>query len=168
MIDPRDDNFGIGLFGKLPFAEEQIPSIGAAGVPSILGTVDVGSAMLRVIATHPLPPIGGAYWRWRNGQLEELPEFVDPSRPTILVGDLNATPWSYHFRRLVRRSGLIDSSRGWGIQPTWPTGAPWLWVPLDHLLHSRHISVARRRVGPNVGSDHYPLIVDFVVDASQD
>ena len=165
VVEPREDNFGIGLFSKFPLADEEVVGIGDAGVPSILATVDTGSAMLRVIATHPLPPIGAVYWRWRNDQLEELPRFIDSSQPTILIGDLNVTPWNDHFRRLLKRSGLIDSSRGRGIQPTWPSGMPWLYVPIDHVLHSRHISVARRTIGEDVGSDHYPLIVDFVIHA---
>jgi endonuclease/exonuclease/phosphatase (EEP) superfamily protein YafD len=34
-------------------------------------------------------------------------------------------------------------------------------VPIDHLLHSDTLSVVDRRLGPAMGSDHFPLIVDL-------
>jgi endonuclease/exonuclease/phosphatase (EEP) superfamily protein YafD len=79
----------------------------------------------------------------------------------VLLGDLNTTSWSPHFRDLINTAGLKDSRAGFGIQPTWPAGTPPLWIPLDHCLVSPEIKVHDRRVGPNVGSDHFPVIVEF-------
>ncbi len=167
-VQPREDNFGIGLFSKLPFAESEIVYIGDAQVPSIVATIDTGRKKLRVIATHPLPPAGAPYSRWRNDQLDRLPDYVRSSLPLILLGDLNVTPWNYHFRRLLKRTGLIDSSKGRGIQPTWPNYNPLLLIPIDHCLHSSDISVLSKRIGVDVGSDHYPVIVDFAIKTEQD
>ncbi len=36
-------------------------------------------------------------------------------------------------------------------------------LPLDHCLVSDEILVANRRVGPFVGSDHFPVVVDLVL-----
>ena len=58
-------------------------------------------------------------------------------------------------------TGLRDSSRGMGLQPTWPADIPLLWIPIDHCLYSDGIEIRGRRTGPDVGSDHFPLIVDF-------
>lgn len=167
-VQPREDNFGIGLFSKLPLAEGAIVYIGDAEVPSIVATIDVGQDKLRVIATHPLPPAGAAYSRWRNDQLDRLPDYICLSEPLILLGDLNVTPWNCHFRRLLKRTGLIDSSQGRGIQPTWPNYNRLLLIPIDHCLHSPDISVVRKEIGADVGSDHYPVIVDFVINTKQD
>jgi endonuclease/exonuclease/phosphatase (EEP) superfamily protein YafD len=56
---------------------------------------------------------------------------------------------------------MIDSAQGHGVQPTWPNFNPLLWIPLDHVLHSTCLAVRDRIIGPDVGSDHYPVIVDF-------
>ena len=162
-VQPRDDNFGIGLFSRLPLEECEIVYIGDANVPSIVATVDTGLRKLGVIATHPLPPIGAEYSHWRNDHLERLPHYVPSSLPFILLGDLNVTPWNYHFRRLLQRTRLIDSSKGRGIQPTWPNFNPLLLIPIDHCLHSSDVSVVNKRIGRDVGSDHFPVIVDFVI-----
>jgi endonuclease/exonuclease/phosphatase (EEP) superfamily protein YafD len=36
-----------------------------------------------------------------------------------------------------------------------------LQVSIDHLLHSSELAVADRRLGPPLGSDHLPLVVDL-------
>lgn len=162
-VKPREDNFGIGLFSKLPLAKSDIVYIGDAQVPSIMATIYIGLDKLCVIATHPLPPLGAAYSRWRNEQLEKLSDYISSSLPLILLGDLNVTPWSYHFRKLLKCTDLIDSSEGRGIQPTWPNYNPLLWIPIDQCLHSRDVAVLNKRIGEDVGSDHFPVIVDFAI-----
>ena len=137
-------------------------------MPSILATLRNGQSNLRVVATHPLPPAGAAYSRWRNGQLRQHSDHVGSPHPLILLGDLNVTPWNRHFRRLLKRSGLADSSRGYGVQPTWPSRNPLLLIPVDHCLHSHDVFIVNREVGANVSSDHYPLIVDFAVVTAVD
>ena len=161
----REDNFGIGLFSKLPLEECQIEIIGAAEVPTIVAVVNAPREIrLNLLATHPVPPAGAKYSAWRNLQLQNLPDFVDSSKPTVLLGDLNVTPWSFHFKKLLRETGLIDSARGKGFQPTWPSYNPLLQIPIDHFLHSCSIKIVKRSIGKDVGSDHYPVIVDFCIE----
>ena len=167
VSQPREDNFGIALFSRLPLHDSKVVSIGSADVPSIITTVVRGNTRLQVIATHPLPPIGREYSHWRDDQLNLLPEYVNASMPVILLGDLNATPWSYHFARLLQRSGLKDSSRGYGIQPTWPNNNPLLRIPIDHLLHTSDIAILNRFIGEDVASDHFPVIVDLSIADGQ-
>lgn len=159
----RNDNFGIGLFSKYPLIEDEIRYIGDANVPTVLATVDTEQGNLHVIATHPLPPISAAYSQQRNDQLEQLPSHIPSSGSVILLGDLNTTPWNYYFKRLLKRTGLIDGSKGFGVQPTWPIQAPFLLIPIDHCLHSSDISVINKTVGSSTGSDHYPIIIDFMI-----
>jgi endonuclease/exonuclease/phosphatase (EEP) superfamily protein YafD len=162
-VRPRDDNFGIGVFSKMPLADCEIVFIGEAHVPSIVATIDTPQGKLCVIATHPLPPGGAEYSRLRNDQLDQLPEHIPTSVPVMLLGDLNVTPWSSHFRRLLSRTRMIDSSKGRGVQPTWPNNNPFLRIPLDHCLHSSDIFVWSKTIGEDVGSDHYPVFIDFSI-----
>ena len=101
----------------------------------------------------------------RDGQLAELATLVGHQRhPVMLLGDLNASPWSYPFRRLLRDTGLLNSMRGWGVQPTWPAPLGPLGIPIDHVLHSEEIRITRRSTGPWIGSDHLPLIIEFAIE----
>jgi endonuclease/exonuclease/phosphatase (EEP) superfamily protein YafD len=163
-VMPSEDNFGIALFSKHPLVRSEIKEIGEAGVPSVIAEVELPDGRITVIGTHPLPPNGAENSRMRNDQLAQLPAFVrQVNGPVLLLGDLNGTPWCVPFRRLLRETGLRDSSQGRGVLPTWPTYLPLLLIPLDHCLHSGEIHVATKQRGPRVGSDHYPLVVDFVL-----
>jgi endonuclease/exonuclease/phosphatase (EEP) superfamily protein YafD len=163
-VEPRDDNFGIALLSKHPLIQGHIQEVGEAGVPTVVAELDLPDARLTVIATHPVPPGSREYTRLRNDQLERLPEVVkQASSPVLLLGDLNATPWCHEFQRLLARSGLRDSSQGRGVLGTWPTSLPILLIPLDQCLYSAGVHVTGKAIGPKVGSDHYPLVVDFAV-----
>jgi len=111
-----------------------------------------------------LPPGSAEYARLRNEQLHTVAAQVKASyRPVILIGDLNGTPWSPYFRDFLRASGLRNTSQGRGVQGSWPAGLPAGRIPLDHCLVSPEIRVIDRQVGPQVGSDHLPLLVDLEV-----
>jgi endonuclease/exonuclease/phosphatase (EEP) superfamily protein YafD len=98
----------------------------------------------------------------RNDQLRAIAKFlqgVEGSR--LVMGDLNTTSWSPHFRDLLAATGLVDSRRGRGMQPTWTAFRGLVRLPLDHVLVSPDITVTARRVGPPIGSDHLPVIVEL-------
>ena len=163
VAQPRSDNFGIALFSKHAFSNSEIVYIGNADVPSILARLDVGGRGVTVLGTHPLPPADKEYSMLRNEQLARLSEFTEQyDSPFILMGDLNMTPWSPYFRKLCKETGLVNSSRGHGIVATWPTDLWPLRIPIDHFLHTPDLIVLSKKKGATVGSDHFPLIVDFV------
>ncbi len=159
---PQSGPFGIALFSAHPFESADIAFIGEQPHPSVVARITVGDTPLTVIGTHPKPPLGAEASRLRNAQLAALAARAEQIRPPLLLlGDLNITRFSPHFRRLLARSGLRDSAVGFSYQPTWPTYAPPILIPIDHALYSEGIGILDRRVGPHVGSDHYPLIIDF-------
>jgi endonuclease/exonuclease/phosphatase (EEP) superfamily protein YafD len=158
----REDNFGIALFSRLPMNGAEIVYLGDAEVPSVTAQLEVGDRRMTVVGTHPLPPGSPGNFRLRNEQLEAVAKFVrSQTNPVVVIGDLNATPWSYYFRRFVKESGLEDTSKGKGIHATWPAGLFPLLIPIDHCLASPEIGVAGKTIGGSVGSDHLPVIVDL-------
>lgn len=159
---PREDNYGVALLSREPLQEAEIRYFGEAGVPSVVAHLLIGKYPLTVIGTHPPPPKGALNSTFRNQQLDGLADLArEQSGEVILCGDLNMSPWSPFFWRLLKKSGLQNSARGFGLQPTWPTDRPLLRVPIDHCLVSAGITVSNRQVGPFVGSDHFPVILDF-------
>lgn len=164
IAHPREDNFGISLFSRLPLKNQKISDFSGIGLPTILASIKTQQADLLLAATHPLPPVGPAYADVRDRQLAGLAEFATmASSPFVIAGDLNATPWSHTFKSMLAAGRLHDSSRGFGFQPSWPTHNPLLLIPIDHFIHNDHIRVTNRFIGPDCGSDHLPLIVDFSI-----
>jgi endonuclease/exonuclease/phosphatase (EEP) superfamily protein YafD len=164
LRDIREDDFGIALLSKFPLQNGKILYFSDAEVPSVTAQLELGGSLVTVLGTHPVPPAGAEGTRLRDQQLAAVAEFIRPvSAPAIILGDLNTTPWNYAFRRLLKGSGLIDGSSGFGYQPTWPSFFWPMRIPLDHCLVSSDLSVLQHQVGGNAGSDHFPIIVDLAV-----
>ncbi len=162
IIEPREDNFGIALLSRHPISSHRVEQLADSRVPTIIATIDLPGQSLNVIGTHPEPPIGPRRAAFRNAQLDAIADVVSQTtRPVIVLGDLNASPYSPQFQELLQRSGLRDSRQGFGVLASWPN-RPWvLRIPIDHALLSPDLTVTDRYVGPNIGSDHRPIVVDF-------
>ena len=81
-----------------------------------------------------------------------------------VCGDFNTVPWSGPFRHLASRSGMTDlyGDGAWSGY-SWPTWTSVLRVPLDNCLVSGGVAVTGHRHGPDIGSDHFPLVVDLAL-----
>ncbi|NOY29791.1 MAG: hypothetical protein GXP28_06320 [Planctomycetes bacterium] len=159
LFETKEGSFGIALFSKLPLENLQLLDFGSIGTPSIQATVRVDGTPVQIVGAHFIPPMNGEKSRLRNQYLiAAAQELARTPGPRLLLGDLNITPWSPYFRDLLKLGGLRNSQIGFGIQPTWLAA-----LPIDHLLHSDDVAILDRRIGPDVGSDHRPLIVDFAV-----
>lgn len=163
ISEPRSNPFGILLLSKIPLAHSRTVSVGT-DAPTIITDVMLPRKTVTVIGTHPRPPVSAAYARARNEQLAALAEIVREQRhPVLLIGDLNTSPWSPYFGRLLKKSGLRNSMKGFGFQPSWLATWPLLRIPIDQMLYSPEITIQQRGTGPAIGSDHLPLIVDFSI-----
>lgn len=147
--------FGIAVLSRHPLAELKVIE-GAAGIPRIEAVVQLPRGRVRLTALHPMPPLRTEDHFTRNRTLRALAEAAAAStEPAILAGDLNATPWSSAFAGLAG----LGLRRASGLAPTWPAAAGGLMgIPIDHVLVSRQWRVVAGRTGPNLGSDHLPVL----------
>ena len=160
--EPRKGSFGIMLLARYPLEHREVMTFAGSGGPSVLAEAYLPQGTVSIIGTHPVPPLSRSFAERRNLHFAELAEAVlKQPHPVLLIGDLNTSPWSPHFRDLAEASGLRNSMKGFGFQPSWPVGKPFLKIPIDHMLHAPEIIIHNRAVLGDVGSDHYPVVVDF-------
>lgn len=152
------DPFGIGIWSRVPFAEEESLHLGPAQLPSLYVKLKT-PAPLHLVATHPYPPISAPYFADRNAQYTALAAFLAEKQGfKVVVGDLNITPWSGYYQHWEEKTGLHNSRQGQGLLPSWPVHWPALLrIPIDHVLVSGGVS--ETTLGPDIGSDHLPLSV---------
>ncbi|QEF99042.1 Endonuclease/Exonuclease/phosphatase family protein [Stieleria maiorica] len=163
VSSPEDTgNFGIGVFSKRPFDEARMFQLNEN-----ITSIEVVCDGNLIVATHPLPPMGSRGFRSRNEHLTLLAERMVrhrhdfPERSVAVLGDFNVTPWSPHFRRFQRESGLIRAKLGIAVMPTWyarDSSFPFGLV-LDHIFISDSLRCVDYRVGRDVGSDHRSVSV---------
>ncbi|MDJ0941022.1 MAG: endonuclease/exonuclease/phosphatase family protein [Woeseiaceae bacterium] len=160
VTEPRDDPFGIALYSKFPLDVTAVNASYPLDFPEIVARAIIADQRLNIISTHPIPPIGQTNYGSRNLQLDAVAKLAARTpEPLMLIGDLNITMWANHYDRLVETSGLQNARQGFGIKPTWPLFMPFAMIPIDHCMVSDDITVTSFRTGPNIGSDHLPIVV---------
>jgi endonuclease/exonuclease/phosphatase (EEP) superfamily protein YafD len=101
----------------------------------------------------------------RRRQLKALDAVLAGSRPVVLVGDLNATPWWPAYRHLTRAldDGIADWAKRSSTRPS-RTWSKWAraraMLRIDHVL-TRGVVVGRCRVERIAGLDHRAVLVDL-------
>lgn len=163
MYVARNDNFGIALFSKYPFVSQSIHYFGV-DLPSTVAKLDVDGKQVTLIGTHTVPPLLEGHLNFRTRELEAIvAKRNEFGERYVLHGDLNCTSWSPYFTDVLKGLSLYDSRLGFGVQPSWPTYAVLLRAPIDHVLVNDAFVVLDRKLGPNVGSDHFPVYVKLAI-----
>ncbi len=143
-----------------PRSNSEIRYFGDIKRPRILANVTIQKKRLRIILIHPVVPV------IRNGLRDQelltvAREAKESKDATLVFGDMNITPWCFHFERMLKEGNLNDSERGFGFQPTWCAWIAPPAFPIDHCLHSSQLVATDRKTLENVNSDHLPLLVDL-------
>jgi len=164
---PRDSN-GIGLLSRTPLSNTLAGFIEDEWAPNVVATLKWEGKVLTLVGTHPYPARSRDLDFGQRLQFQVIGSLITKTEgPVVLFGDLNTTAWSPLFQDFLSRSGLRDSGTGHLPRPTWRANNPLLGIPIDHCLVSPGVVIHHRRVGPDVGSEHRPLIVDFSLPLSQ-
>lgn len=164
LLHPRQDNFGLALFSRVPLDEVRILTSADIGSPIITmpciqaHLTHAGHAMT-FLGIHPLPPMGKAQASSRDAQMQALARWVSNiPNPVMIAGDLNATPWSHGMDLLTAGSGLNLAPDAW--KPTWRAASA-LAIPIDHALARSPLMIRQRQIGPDLGSDHRPQLIEL-------
>lgn len=147
----REDNFGICIYARDGRITTWWPD--DVQVPGLVLATDG----LELLAVHPPPPFTPTYHEWWRAELGAIADWARGRPQAVVAGDLNATPWCGAYRRLLADGGLHQAGGLGAWHPTWMWPTP-LAAPIDHVLVGRTLGFATRWVGPDIGSDHRPVV----------
>jgi endonuclease/exonuclease/phosphatase (EEP) superfamily protein YafD len=169
FINPSGET---ALFSRLPLLEPEIRLIQNSYAAQsfvqtrILAAPGKAAGLVLIHPPHATSEINGLrqeqLFSYLLNQQQTLP------KPLILAGDFNMPPWSNRFIRVKDGLRLSDSRSGFGLQASWPMrlGPVRLGVPLfpiDHILTGRGVVTAWRKTGPDIVSDHLPVVATLLV-----
>ena len=155
---PREDAYGIGVLSRWALGPVGPQDLAGDGLPSLAGSVQVAGRPLRFVALHTRWPVTPGLAQARDRSLVAAAGLLATGEgPAVVLGDLNATPYSPVYVDFLRASGMRDAANGSRWQPTWLAGFWPLALRIDHVLVSPGLCVDGTEVGPAVGSDHRPL-----------
>lgn len=171
---PRGNAFGVMLLAKKPPESLNFDLTLGRDAPLMVSRLcPTQAGCLTLLALHAWRP-GLDRTAARDRQLAQAAavarQHLDKRERVVLIGDLNLTPFSPVFQRLLAQSGLWDTAilpaenpRTSPFISTWQLANTGLGLPIDHALVSAGIGIVSRRIGPDIGSDHRPLILDLKI-----
>ena len=167
VVRPRADELIFGTLVLVRGSSVEAISYGfASAAPRAVAVEFVPDGWDRPVSAlgiHPLAPTDEERAALRNAQIGFAADWASGQDGVFLVvGDFNATPWSWSFRRLLAQGDLSNSQIGFGLQPSFSAQSNLLLrIPIDHLVHSPALEVTGRHLGPAMGSDHFPVVIDM-------
>lgn len=149
-----DDFWGNAVLSRYPIEHiEHLPMPNNSEIrfnrAYLVVTLAVHGQLVQVVATH-LHHIEREP-QHRLPQVRALLNRVDWSRPTVLLGDLNAQPHHREIQLLVG-SGLLRTGPA---TPTYPADQPRRQI--DYVFATNHFSFKDVEATPTTASDHLPL-----------
>jgi len=163
VVEARRDAYGIGVFSRVPLLSAKIVHFPSDGPATVVARLRVAGKSVTVVVTHVHTPFAGSiHVRQLDALAAEARSHL--GKRTVVCGDFNTPPWTGPLRHFAADARLRDlyGSRAWSGY-SWPTWGSLLRVPLDNCFVSNGVAVTDHRDGPNIGSDHRPLVVDVGV-----
>jgi hypothetical protein len=84
--------------------------------------------------------------------------------PVVVMGDFNEAAWSRTARYFKKVGGYVDPRTGRGMHASWHADHPLARSPIDQVYVTPDVAVADFRIGPHVGSVHFPVITRIRLD----
>ncbi|GAA0775135.1 endonuclease/exonuclease/phosphatase family protein [Roseibium denhamense] len=135
-------------------------------------TLETPSKAVKLVAIHPDSPRTKSRWQNKRRYFDATDDLIRDLRsanelPLLAIGDWNSAPWSARFQRSLSDNNLKTAYPGGWPQTTrfffdyrlhWILGAP-----VDQFAVTEGLEVLGVSLGPDIGSDHLPLVVDLAV-----
>ena len=156
---------GIAVYSKIPLSSAAFRK-GSLG-SSTYARIELNTPHLQIPMVfynmHAISPMRKSHWYVRNFNLLDVAHEAgkDTAQNRIILGDFNTTRWSKWFKKARDISGLRDAQEGHGYDISWSPLSQKLLVAglhIDQMLVSNDIVVIERNFGPDLGSDHLPVV----------
>jgi len=168
----------MAIWSRYPLGEPRRNMLVVKDTPSMHLKLHAPRHDFDLLIVHPEVANRRSAFPLRHQQMTAMSKYIQ-ARPGswIVIGDLNITPWSPLYQKMVTATGLHNTRQGFGLLPTWPVAhsvwysnplvakyipVDWLRLPIDHCLVSPDIQVRDIHVNPSsLGSDHFPLVIEL-------
>lgn len=185
----QSDLARMGLASRFPIRGRKVVARGrkgGSGPIAVRYELETPDGTLHFLNVHPITPRDGlqsviALWwhgadRLRANTEQRRDESATAAAlvekvpgPVLVAGDFNMPIESAIYRRYWSRYTNAFSTAGFGFGYTFGRNKRLRkWVRIDHILSDVHWRIRRCRVGPYVGSDHWPVLAELELRGGAD
>lgn len=166
LREPRANYYGMVFATRLRVIEAKIAYLTADDTPSVFAELESPNGLpFRFVGLHPQPPIPGVDSDERDTQILYAARFARRSgMPLVAMGDFNDAAWSDTAQSFKTLGRYLDPRVGRGLFASFSANSWLLRCPIDQIYVTEDVAMVSLRLGPHVGSDHYPVIAQLKVD----
>lgn len=152
------DYCNLVMLSKFPFAAPPTAQVDWEGPAYMRAHFGPELGNLTIIGVHTLR---FPHQRAQFTQLTAMARLIESeTRPLVVMGDFNATPFSRQIRTFAQRTNLTRLTN----VPSWPARLQLPQLAIDHIFASAGIRLLEQeRIGDNAGSDHNPISLKIAV-----
>ncbi len=162
----RDDFWGMIFATRLPVHRAEAVYLTPDDTPTLFAELSCPAGRIfRFVGLHPQPPVPGVDTEDRDAEILYASRFARKRNiPLVAVGDFNDAAWSDSTRKFKHVGGFLDPRVGRGLYASFDTRSRFLRLPIDQFFLTPEIVINDFHRGPDVGSDHFPLIIRMGTD----
>lgn len=157
---PLNNTYGMLLYSKFPFKNEQVKYLVDDSIPSIHTILQLpGGKEVQLYCIHPTPPMPqeNPSSTDRDAEMMLVAKSAKNNKlPVIVAGDFNDVAWSQSTTLFKDVSGLLDPRIGRGFYNTFSANSFLMRWPLDHFFASDEFRLIKMGLGEDIDSDHFP------------
>lgn len=154
---PNNSDCELGILSKFPLSNSDV-EVGWTGPDFVSASLGADFGGLTIFGIHTTRfPHPRAQFTQIKAMAAKLETVVGPH---IVVGDMNATPFSRITQTLATAANLTRLTN----LPTWPARLGLPQVAIDHIFASPGIrALTSESIGNNAGSDHFPVFMNLAI-----
>lgn len=166
LREPRDNYYGIVFATSLPAIEVRIAYLTPDDTPSVFAELTAPNGRsFRFVGLHPQPPVPGVDTKERDDQILFAARFARKTgSPLIAMGDFNEAAWSDTSQSFKTLGRYVDPRVGRGLYASFDANSWLLRCPIDQFYSTQDVAMVSLRLGPHIGSDHFPVIAQVRID----
>lgn len=160
LSDISIKGFGMAVYSKYPIQQQEVRI--EHDFPMLNGVISINGKGLEFIAATTSTPTNDKDYEKQMKQFKFIASFADSlPEPLIVMGDMNAVPWSEQVKSLLASTKLRDSRKD--LSGTYPAQSP-LQIPIDYIFHSKTLVCEQFTTVGGTTSNHMGILGYYSFD----
>ncbi|MBC8046694.1 MAG: endonuclease/exonuclease/phosphatase family protein [Fimbriimonadaceae bacterium] len=154
MSDLSIKGYGMAIYSKYPITDTKV--IVQHNFPLLTGKVNIGENTFQFISATVSSPKNEKGFEEQKKQFKVIGAYADSVKlPLVVMGDMNAVPWSEEIETFTKETKLKDSRKD--LASTFPSNSI-IQVPIDYIFHSTDLNCVDFGTLKQTSSNHLGII----------
>lgn len=162
LSDVSIPGFGMAVYSKYPISNRKIEK--TKDFPVLTGVVTLpGGHTVHFVSATTSTPTNAKDYDVQLAQFRILADYADHiDSPMVVMGDMNAVPWSDQIEDFIRTTHLKDSRKD--LAATFPAQSPLMRIPIDYIFYSDRIRCLDFSTLGGTTSNHLGILGSYIFE----